>query len=132
MTCFWNGIIVALKQNMIKEHFGLNYKPNAIDFVKMLKQKATIPYDVLWNDQEISEQELKDGFKKIVELDPNELRYGYLCSACDPYLMLISHMFKVNIVHKFLNTVINYKYKYANNNTMTLKFGSDRGHFWCH
>jgi hypothetical protein len=38
MTCFWDGILDSLTQEDFETTFGIERKPNIIDFVKLLQK----------------------------------------------------------------------------------------------
>jgi hypothetical protein len=131
MTCFWNGLLNGLPDNKIKEVLKINRKPKPIEFVKLLKNNAIKTPNILWNGEKLRNQELDENLLRVKELKENSIGRGYDCSCCDPYLLLICQLFKVNIVHNFNRTIIKYTYSSASNtNVPTLKFSSNRGHFW--
>ena len=123
MTCFWIGIISALREEkMIRR----DTKP--IELINYFKTKNTEMTDVLWNNKKLSEKYIKEHIQAIKDYNGFKIGNGHLCSTCDYFLTLICQLFKVNIIHDFNGTIINYKYIPGSNRT--LKFKSDRGHFW--
>ena len=54
---------------------------------------------------------------------------GYLCSTCDPFLLLIAYLFQITINHRYNNHFIIYKSK-MDVSKKVLEFRSDHGHFW--
>jgi len=66
--------------------------------------------------------------KKLVEgYNPKHINNGYNCSICDPFLFLVAEIFKVNITHKYLNTIVHYCH--IKKPERTLYFTSNTGHF---
>ncbi len=129
MACFWKGLLTGLPHNKIKDIFNVNQKPRPIEFVKLLKNNAIKTENVLWNGQKLTLQELDENLVAIQELDESSIHRGYYCSCCDPFLLLVCQLFKININHNYNKTLIKYTYD-TNENIPTLKFSSDRGHFW--
>ena len=128
MACFWQGLLGALTQPMLKETFNCNSRPRPDQLISLFHQKVTKTPNVLWQGQKLKEQEMEENIKRIKEFKPHQARSGYDCSSCDPYLLLVCQLFKVNINHKFNGTMI--KYTYQPESQMTLSFASNRGHFW--
>ena len=133
MTCFWDGILNALEPNdftmLSKTHgrFTIHTKPTNKNFVKLLKENNSKTNHIKWQGNTLSNKELNENFIHIKNFDENSISKGYYCSTCDPFLFLISKIFKVNITHKYLKYII----KYTNNNSnKTICFSSNRSHFW--
>ena len=74
-------------------------------------------------------QFLEECKRAVDELDIKSIHNGYLCSTCDPYLILVSDIFNVNIQHKYLNSTIEYKNIKNNNNNRSIYVKSNQGHF---
>ena len=73
-----------------------------------------------------TQQQLEENYQHIKDFNVKSISAGYLCSTCDPFLLLICELFKVNINHNYCG----YKMKYRINNAVkTLNFKSDRGNF---
>lgn len=124
-------MLVALPYNKIKDTLNINEKPRPIQFVKLLKNNVVKTHNVLWNGQKLTQLELDENLTAIKEFQENSINRGYYCSCCDPFLLLICQLFKVNIIHNYNKTQIKYTYiGNSNKNIPTLKFSSDRGHFW--
>ena len=127
MTCFWDGNMKALGNDLLKNVLGCNNRPSPREFVKLLKQRSVKTYDVLCNNEQLKEQTLTENLISIKELKIESINNGYYCSACDPYLLLISQLFVINIHHNFNGTIINYINKHA---TKTVNVRSSSGHFY--
>ena len=127
MTCFWDGIIRVLKQSDYNK-IGCNTMLNKHQLINILKRKNVKVNNVIWNGKRISNQEKIEHFEAVKNYDKTGINKGHLCSSCDSFLLLISELFEVNINHLYLNVEINYKNIKKSNKT--LKFASNRGHFW--
>lgn len=137
MTCFWDGLIRSFTVKRLNEVLGGKGKPSPQQFVKLLKHNNVKTVDVLWNDEELRDQELQENFDRIKELNIQSINRGYDCSGCDPFLLLISQLFKVDIFHtqQKLRYVGGGTIKYTNksvgnNKKIIKKYGSNSGHFW--
>ena len=124
MTCFWDGIVKELlKHKLIRKYVSAAYMAN------FMKQHVIPTCDVTWNGEILTRQLLYENFKAIYELNVRKIGYGYFCSSCDPFLLLLSQLYKVHIDHNYNGTLIKYR-NIKNRTGKTLKFGSNRGHFW--
>ena len=57
------------------------------------KENAIITSDVLWNGQSLRQQEMEENLKHIKEYNIQTICRGYLCSSCDPFLLLICQIY---------------------------------------
>lgn len=128
MTCFWDGILSKLPNNVISVRFGNNVQNDKNAFITAIKTHAVTTIDVLWNNEPMSEQLMQEHLTWILEYNINGIYGGHDCSICDPFLAQICQLFNINIIHNYTNTVINYTNKRISNTTLT--FYSDTGHFW--
>jgi len=139
MTCFWDGILHHLKENDFKTVFNCSKNINRKlreNFVKLLQKKLKDNskdkfiiqnQDIKWNGENLSKQQIEENYIHIKDFNSKSVYNGYLCSVCDPFLIYISILFNVNINHNYCGHVM----KYTNiNSKRTLKFKSNRGHFW--
>lgn len=124
MSCFWDGLSSSLySHNLIKN------QPPAIQLAKFLKIHNMYTPNVKWQGERLSPQQMKENVDHISNYDTNQVGSGYLCSTCDPFLLLVSQLFRVNIEHQYLNTKIHYVYECTCGKTPILRFRSDYGHF---
>lgn len=126
MTCFWTGILHQLT-NADLMTIGLSDKSSNQNLVNQLKARVTKTTGVLWNGSELSDKELEENLEHIRDFNVNSINHGYLCSSCDPFLLLLAKLLNVNIHHTFLRASINYS---VTNPTKTLHFASNQSHFW--
>ena len=129
MTCFWNGILRSLDTTDFQFAMKRNDRPQPKEFIHWLKYANSYPVDVYWNNQKLSQKELEEHKIAIETYDINNIYNGYLCSACDSFLLLIAQLFHVNIQHSYRNVIITYKY--IKTSRKTLKFVSNSIHFQC-
>ena len=127
MTCFWNAIISSLTDED-KKLLGIQNKLFPKVMVEIFKNKNNYTPDVLWNNEEIKKQQQDENIEHIKELDVNGIGRGYLCSTCDPFLILLSQLLEVTIKHNYNGVIITYKNK--KNERRIIKYGSNKGHFW--
>lgn len=125
MTCFWESILSSLSLEDYKL-LGVNRKLRREEFIQTLKNKNCM-VDTLWMSSILRDQEKKEHFEAIKCYNIKGIRNGHLTSICDSFLLLISHLLKVNINHMYLKTQI--VYSNPNGARKTLHFRSDRGHF---
>ena len=125
MTCFWDAILKSLNKNdfdLINETKSTNG-----ELIAMLKRRKIPMTNVLWENQKISENEIKEHLLAIDEYDINGIPGGHLTSSCDSFLLLICELFKVNIEHMYMIHTINY----SNTKEVrkTLYYSSNDKHF---
>lgn len=125
MTCFWDGILHNLKEDDFQKVFQMN-KPNNKDFVKLLKNNNKKTKNTKWNGEKLSEKQLEENFIHIKDFNENSINNGYLCSICDPFLILVSEIFILNINHNFCGNIMKYT---TNQASRTLIFKSNKSHF---
>ncbi len=117
MTCFWDGLINNLTDDNYKM-ININYKLTIENFINILKSKNKITKDITWNNNILNQKELEENKQSIDNYDIKDYTNGYLCSTCDPFLLLYSDIFCVNIIHKYNgNDMI-----YVNINNKTLSY----------
>jgi hypothetical protein len=137
MTCFWNGLINRLAIEEINKTLKSNLydKPDPRLFVTLLKNNAihTTNVECVESDNTtatLSKKALDENLEWILSYDTNKIYDGHDCSTGDPFLLLVSQLFTVDIYHTY-----NSKYfiKYLNKNNICgkiLSISSDRGHLW--
>jgi hypothetical protein len=115
MTCFWDSL-----------RKGLGVKSNNHVFINYLKKKNKMVSDVIWNNKNITRKQADENFTHIKDFNINKIHNGYDCSIFDPFLILITYLFEVDIDHNYNGNVMKYR-KFNNKSKIT--FHSDHGHF---
>ena len=127
MSCFWDTLINRLKKEDISKLLNItDYTPKV--FSNALKNENKKIENVLWNGNTLSEKEKIENFEHIKEYDINTIKNGYLCSTCDPFLILLSEIFQIKIIHHYDGVIINYENQLKINNEITIH--SNKGHMW--
>jgi hypothetical protein len=92
MTCFWDGIIAGIRQHRTRlpaprpEH----WTPTGL--VIYLKAQNQLSSNVLYNGEELSSAERQSNFDYILNFDFRSITHGYICSASDPFLLLLGQL----------------------------------------
>jgi len=115
MTCFWDAIRSRLHLNI-----------SNIEFIQYLKNNNKPTHSVLWNGNGFSKKQLEENVEHIRDFNENTIGNGYDCSICDPFLILVCHLYNVSISHNYNGHYMKYT---TENSTRTLDFYSDLGHF---
>jgi len=88
MTCVWDGLINKIP--------GLQYHgPDSL--IRALQSVNCRPTDVLWNGTKIRESEMRENLGIVDDYDPHDLHDGHLIGACDPFLLLLAQVFRLEI-----------------------------------
>lgn len=126
MSCIWEGLIKALRLKKIKtiDKQNVLITPNIL--LNILQKENRDTPDMRWNGQILNEQLQNDNMQHISSLD-HDTKNGYLCSTCDPLLLLIGQIYNVSIEHKYINTIIFYE-NITSNKKICVK--SNKSHFW--
>ena len=127
MSCFWDTLIKKVNAEDMKNVLKI-INPTPKTFSNALKNENIKTENVLWMSNELTVKERQENFDHIKEYDINTTTNGYLCSICDPFLLLVVELFKIEIIHHFHGILINYKYSTECKYTITLH--SDKGHMW--
>ena len=127
MTCFWTGIL----QNLNKEDYQLiGIKPikDVKIFINQLKNLAKDnEFNITWQNQDISENEIKYLRLHIKDYDINKIKEGHLTSSFDPFLCLLADVLKVKIEFQFVKSKIIFQSK--DKVRRVLRFRGSRSHF---
>ena len=125
MTCFWDGLLRNLNQedlNLLNSNKNIKIK----DFILLLKKNNKICENVKWQEENLSQQLLKENYEMIKIFNENNINQGYDCSSCEPFMILISELFKINIHHNFNGTIIKYIHTEPRK---TVNYKSNQSHF---
>lgn len=125
MTCFWSGILNGLPAEEFDVVFN-EPKPNINAFINLLKKNNVKTDKVKWNGDALTEKQFEENHEHVNCYDVNNSRNGYLCSTCDPFLLLVCQLFQVNITHNYCGNPVKYE---VENPKFVLFFSSNTGHF---
>lgn len=134
MTCFWNGLLSRLSIRDINKCLNVNLgdKPDPKTFVNLLKTNITYTPDVKcgeYGDITLSRKALEENFEWISNYNADGVYNGHDCSTCDPFLLLISQLFTIDIFHNYNKSFIKYV-NTKNTSGQILVLSSDKGHLW--
>jgi len=130
MTCFWDAILSKLPRNVIHKYLDVcNGHKQFIDLLKERAKSVNIT-DVTWNDTQLSTKEVAEYIEWISQYDTSGINAGHDTSVCDPFLVLICHIFMYDIDHDYNGTLIRYRNTNNRDAQRCLFFASDRGHMW--
>ena len=127
MTCFWDGILRSLEQTDFQFTIGQHKKLSKKEFISWLKRNNRPPVNIRWNNQQLTNQEMKEHVQTINCYNIHNISHGHLCGSCDPFLLLIAELFCVSIKHSYLNKSMTYTN--IKNSRKTLHFVSNWNHF---
>lgn len=128
MTCFWDGLIKELTSKVFSSYFPIKRIIKPRELIQILMEHNTKTVNVMWNKIMLRDQEMIENYTMVKNFNSNNIYNGYLCSACDPFLLLVCELFNVNIEHNYNGNKIIYK-NLKNINNRTLYFRSNRNHF---
>ena len=126
MTCFWNGILKSLKKEDF-DFIGYDMITDPLHFIHFLKKNKKNMTNIKWQGSYIKEKEIDEYIQWIDCYDINNIYNGHLTSVCDPFLLLISELFCVNIIHYYNDIEIHYNN--MKKTRKTLIFSSSDSHF---
>lgn len=130
MTCVWDGLTKGLYNTFRGTIFQQTSAEILVDFLKRNVKKTE---NVKWNNKYLKDTELVENFERIKSIDPTNIYNGYDCSTCDPVLLLVCELFRINIIHDYNGSYMYYTYISKTNDpskNITIKFKSNRHHFW--
>ena len=129
-ACFWNGQIKAFRRNPGLQPQELDLT-SAKRYAESLKQQNVLCKGIKVNEEELSQQQLKENFEAIQNYNTKDVNKGYLCSTCEPFLCLLSHLSGCRIVHEYNRVSITYEPWETKNSNHEIVFKSNTSHFWC-
>ena len=125
MTCFWDGLL----RNLYHEDLTLlnsNKNINNIDFILLLKKNNKLCENVKWQNNFLSKKLLEENYEMIKDFNENNINQGYDCSSCDPFMILLCELFKININYDYNGNNIQYM---IDNSRKTINYSSNQSHF---
>jgi hypothetical protein len=101
MTCFWDGLIAGLGKKSLEASAR-----TPIGVVRYLKERNCYTAGVLWNGVALALAEQETNYHYIQNFDPATIIHGYLCSAADPFLLLVGQLTQRSIEYDFNGTLV--------------------------
>ena len=126
MTCFWDGILQSLDNNDFNK-LNISKTHNIKNLIQLLKKKNTVDINITWNNEKLTTNQLHENFQHIKNYNENSIYSGYDCSFCDPFLILICHLFSLEIHHNYIRYMMIYK---SIDPKKLINYGSNSGHFY--
>ena len=125
MTCFWDGILHAMRPDE-RRHFGPG--PGDLKAFMILHNRPAT--NCLWQHQPMRDQEHREHVEWIRD-DTVPVANGHDTSTCDPYLCLLVELLGVDISHNYNGTPVSYTFKRTGRLPVrVLRFCSNAAHFW--
>ncbi len=100
MTCFWDALLLGIPKDI---RFN-----NQREFVIYLQSHNIETVSISVNNAILTQKELEENIERVKNYDVNTINDGYLCSAFDPFLILVAELFKINIYHNFNGNMIEF------------------------
>jgi len=129
MSCFWNSLLNTIKtedKNKYFNTFDMNLTPHNLAVI--LKEINTKTENVLWNNEELTEQQMNENKESIDNYNKNTVNDGYYCSTFEPILFLLVEYLNITIIHDYNKNII--KYSHKKNNRYTIHIYSNSNHCW--
>ena len=129
MSCFWNSLLNTIKtedKNKYFNTFDMNLTPHNLAVI--LKEINTKTENVLWNNEELTEQQMNENKEAIDNYNKNTVNDGYYCSTFEPILFLLVEYLNITIIHEYNKNII--KYSHKKNNRYTINIYSNNNHCW--
>ena len=127
MTCFWAGLCGALKDCQL-----IAPTTSEAELIRFLKSNNATTPEVAWvgpdGAETMTRARLDENYAHVRDWDAETAPDGYLCGACDPFLMLVCDLFRRNVEHDYLGC--RFEYRPPGAPTPPLRFGSSAGHFY--
>ncbi len=124
--CFWIGLLSKLSNEDFQYALKQN-KPNVDSFINLLKDNNTLTKNIKWQNSSLTNIEFKENYQHIQDFNKSTINKGYDCSSCDPFLLLITQLFHIELVHLFCGHSIIYT---ITNPRKTLHYFANTHHFW--
>lgn len=122
MSCFWDSLLNSLnKEDCVKLKL---IKKMPKDLANRLKANSKVNVSTKCQGNLLSKKQLEENKLHIDNYDLNSVTDGYLCSTCDPFLLLFCEILSIDIHHKYLNNMV----IYSTGSNRIEYFKSNKGH----
>jgi len=116
MSCFWDSLFKKITKSDLQKYKIHNNQ----ELVIFLKDKNCCTENVLWKNQKLSEKEKEENKEHIQSYQTSMISKGYLCSTCDPFLLLLCELFQITIHNNYNGSQIIYSHQTTNHYTIHL------------
>ena len=128
MACFWKACLKKISKEDINQICGAGKQHTPVNFalgLKRINETHTISDNITWQNQAITGQQKNEFREWIRTYRVESIPNGKLTGIMDPFFILLSDVFYINIRHQYLNHTIEYK---TNHPKYTVSFKSNQGH----
>lgn len=131
MTCFWTGVVSALRSDDVLL-LGGGENPLLLQdlpaFIRRLQDAAiTADFDIRWQSTQLTLLEIQEQKEAIKDYNISNIGHGHWTSSCDPFLCLLSDLLQVKIEFRYLNHMIVFESNKPSRKT--LQFAASASHF---
>ena len=127
MSCFWDTLLRNIKKEDITNVLGIS-SHTPLDFCSALQTNNCKTGNVLWNGSKLTGKQYDENIEWINEYKPDTIQNGYDCSVFDPFLLLITELFRIEIMHVYNGIMIDYKHR--EETKYKIKLQSNKNHMW--
>ena len=122
MSCFWDSLLNSLnKEDCVKLNL---IKKTPKHLANRLKGNSKVNLSTKCQGNLLTKKQLEENKLHIDNYDVNSVNDGYLCSTCDPFLLLFCEILSIDIHHKYLNNMV----IYSTGSNRIEYFKSNKGH----
>ena len=108
MACFWRSLLLGLRPSDF-EGLGIRSPPRTPRQLIEVLVKNAAPAPVTVNGCATTPQQIRENLEAVRSLQDFDPSLGYLCSAFDPILCLVAHLFSVDVDHVLSGTKMTYR-----------------------
>ena len=98
---------------------------NLVQLPQYLKRRNRVVMECRVNGEVLTPKQMKENLEAVREYDLRTVSHGYLCSCCDPFLILFCAEFHINLEHEYMGHMI----RYDVGGPVTHRVKSNRRHF---
>jgi hypothetical protein len=107
MTCVWNALLLGIPKDLYRDGNNIT---QPLQLVEYLKKHNCQTNHVKINGCFLSDKRITENLEAISSFNSSSIYKGYLCAFEDPFLFLVSQLFKLNIKHSINGHIAEYIY----------------------
>lgn len=107
MTCVWNALLMGIPKDLYRDGSNIT---QPLQLVEYLKKYNCETIHVKINKTFLSEKRIAENLEAISSFNSSSIYGGYFCAFEDPFLFLVSELFKLNIKHTINGHIAEYIY----------------------